>query len=110
MLTRRALLLATVLGSVPLLAPRVHAQIRASITATTSDFAWLTGRWKGHMSNGARGVADVTFAPPAGGVITGMMRLVDRDTVLVVELISLVDTPNGVEMRFRHFSPALQAY
>jgi hypothetical protein len=32
-----------------------------------------------------------------------MMRLIDRDTVLVVELISLVDTPNGVELRFRHF-------
>jgi hypothetical protein len=78
--------------------------------ATTSDFAWLAGRWEGHMSSGAQGVADVTFAPPVAGVITGMMRLVDKNTVLVVELISLVDTSNGVEMRFRHFSPALEAY
>lgn len=38
------------------------------------------------------------------------MRLVQNDTVLVVELISLVDTPAGVEMRFRHFSPQLDAY
>jgi hypothetical protein len=30
--------------------------------------------------------------------------------VLVVELISLVDTPAGVEMRFRHFSPSLESY
>jgi hypothetical protein len=42
--------------------------------------------------------------------MTGMMRLVQRDTVLVVELISLVQTPSGVEMRFRHFSPTLDAY
>ena len=84
-------------------------QTSASNT-TTSDFAWLAGRWEGRMSSGAEGIADVTFAPPVGGVITGMMRLVDKNTVLVVELISLVDTPNGVEMRFRHFSPALKAY
>jgi hypothetical protein len=79
-------------------------------TVSTRDFAWLAGRWEGHMSSGARGVADVTFAPPVGGLITGMMRLVDNNAVLVVELISLVDTPNGVEMRFRHFSPSLEAY
>jgi hypothetical protein len=38
------------------------------------------------------------------------MRLVRNDTVLVVELISLVDTPRGIEMRFRHFSSTLDAY
>jgi hypothetical protein len=38
------------------------------------------------------------------------MKLVDHDTVRVVELISLVDSPNGVEMRFRHFSSELEAY
>jgi hypothetical protein len=85
-------------------APRTPAAI-----ATTADFGWLVGRWEGRMTGGA-GVADVTFAAPAGGVITGMMRLVDRDKVLVVELISLVDTPSGVELRFRHFSSALEAY
>ena len=90
-------------------ASNTSVQTAVSI-ATTSDFAWLSGRWEGHMSSGAQGVADVTFAPPVGGVITGMMRLVDNNTVLVVELISLVDTPNGVEMRFRHFSPALKDY
>jgi hypothetical protein len=77
--------------------------------ATTADFTWLVGRWEGRMTGGA-GVADVVFAPPAGGLITGMMRLVDRDKVLVVELISLVDAPSGVELRFRHFSSSLEAY
>ena len=38
------------------------------------------------------------------------MRLVDNGKILVVELVSIVDTPDGPEMRFRHFSSALDAY
>jgi hypothetical protein len=76
---------------------------------TTQDFSWLAGRWEGHVSN-APGLADVTFAPPAGGTIPAVMRLVDGDKVLVVELISMLDTPDGVELRYRHFSASLEAY
>ena len=61
------------------------------------------------MSNGP-GIADVTFTPPVAGLITGVMRLVADNKILVVELISIVDTPNGPEMRFRHFSSSLEAY
>ena len=81
----------------------------SSTVATTSDFTWLVGHWEGHMVGGV-GVADVIFSPPAGGLIIGVMRLLDGDKVLVVELISLVDTPTGVEVRFRHFSSTLEAY
>ncbi|HUQ19611.1 MAG TPA: DUF6265 family protein [Gemmatimonadaceae bacterium] len=77
---------------------------------TTADFGWLAGRWKGHLVGNTGGDLEIIFAPPSSRVIAGVMRLVDHDTVQVVELISLVDTPNGVEMRFRHFSPALEAY
>ena len=38
------------------------------------------------------------------------MRLVDNGKVLVVELLTIIDTPSGPEMRFRHFSPSLDAY
>jgi hypothetical protein len=81
----------------------------SSIVATTNDFRWLVGRWEGRMT-GAAGVADVTFATPVAGVMTGMMRLVQDEQVAVVELISLVDAPAGMEMRFRHFSPSLESY
>lgn len=77
--------------------------------ATTKDFSWLAGRWEGTMTSGL-GVADVTFAPPAAGLIAGVMRLIAENKILVVELISLVDTPDGPEMHFRHFSPELEAY
>jgi hypothetical protein len=106
-----AALLAIAVG----VAPRGHAQVAVPVASvsspstTTDAFRWLVGRWEGRMT-GAAGIADVTFAAPAGGVITGMMRLVRDEKVLVVELISLVDTPAGMEMRFRHFSPSLESY
>jgi hypothetical protein len=86
-----------------------RAQAQTAHTVTTADFAWLAGRWEGRMS-GAPGVAEVTFSAPRAGLVVGMMRLVDAERTLVVELVSLVDTPMGVELRFRHFSPSLTAY
>lgn len=88
----------------------VVADLRGDTSATLHDFAWLAGRWKGTVAAIPGSVAEVTFSAPMSGLVTGMMRLVRNDTVLVVELISLVDTPRGVELRFRHFSPALDAY
>ena len=88
----------------------VAAELRGDTSATLRDFAWLTGRWEGTVANLAGATLEVTYSAPRAGLMTGMMRLVQRDTVLVVELISMVETPTGVEMRFRHFSPTLDAY
>jgi hypothetical protein len=88
----------------------VAAELRADTSATLRDFAWLTGRWEGKVASLGDALLEVTYSMPRAGLMTGMMRLVQRDTVLVVELISLVETPSGVEMRFRHFSPTLDAY
>lgn len=104
--------LALAVGGAPRHASAQPATVAAHVatsTTTVKDFAWLVGRWEGKMATMA-GAADVTFAPPSAGLMTGMMRLVDGDKVLVVELISLVDAPNGPELRFRHFSSALEAY
>lgn len=100
----------TMLGvaAMTLISADASAQV-ASSPATTKDFAWLAGTWDGHMV-GRAGVVDITFTQPRAGTITGVMRLVDNEKVLVVELLSIVDTPGGTEMRFRHFSPSLEAY
>jgi hypothetical protein len=82
----------------------------ASTSATTTDFAWLTGTWEGRLTKLPDAVAELTFQPPRAGVLTGVMRLTQGDKLLVIELISMVDTPRGPEMRFRHFSAALDAY
>ncbi len=87
----------------------VAAQEATRAQATTADFAWLAGLWRGDMASGG-GTAETVFAPPAAGTITGVMRLVIGGKVAVVELITLMDTPEGVQLRFRHFSPELTAY
>ena len=82
----------------------------ASPQATTADFSWLSGAWESSLPNGV-GVAHVVFGDASGGVLTGVMHLVSpQNKVLIVELIALVDTRRGVEMRFRHFSPELVAW
>jgi hypothetical protein len=86
------------------------APAHAQSTRTTNDFRWLAGKWEGHLGSDATARAEIAFSAPNARSIVGTMRLVKNDTVLVVELISLVDTPAGVEMRFRHFSPQLEAY
>jgi hypothetical protein len=92
-------------------APIIPAiDVRGDTTATLRDFGWMAGRWKGTVAALPGAVAEVTFSEPMAGLMTGMMRLVRNDTVLVVELISMVDSPRGIEMRFRHFSSTLDAY
>ena len=89
------------------------AVLAASPTAaaTTADMAWLAGTWEGRLTSGpAPGVAEVTFQKPNGGLVTGVMRLVDHGKIVVIELIAIVDAPEGMELRFRHFSTALEAY
>jgi hypothetical protein len=90
--------------------PVVAADVRGDTTVMLRDFAWLTGRWEGTVAGVSGAVADVTYSAPKAGLMTGVMRLVKSDTVLVVELISMVDTPRGIELRFRHFSSSLEAY
>ncbi len=82
----------------------------ATLGVTTADFAWLAGSWEGKLANIPDAIAEITFQSPKGGTLTGVMRLVQGDKLLVIELISLVDTPRGPEMRFRHFTGALDAF
>ena len=96
------------------IASRTPAQPRVPTipptSVTTADFAWLAGTWEGRLAKLPDALAEVVFQPPRAGVVSGVMRLTQGDKLLVIELISLVDTPRGPEMRFRHFGPALDAY
>lgn len=81
----------------------------SSASATTADFAWLAGSWEGNLAGAEGMVAALTFQPPAAGTVTGVMRLRQADKLMMVELIAMIDTPRGVELRFRHFTGALDA-
>ena len=39
--------------------------------------------------------------------MVGVFREIENDKTLVIELFSLVETPDGIEYRFRHFTPSL---
>lgn len=79
---------------------------RATKTAWAT-LAWLDGRWQGNW--GPR-IAEQIWTAPKAGVMVGVFREIENDKTLVIELFSLLDTPNGIECRFRHFTPSLEPW
>jgi len=69
-----------------------------------SDLGWLAGRWVGKW--GPRTAEQVWTAPQAG-LMLGAFRLFEDDRTLVVELFTLEQKPDGLVLRFRHFTPDL---
>ncbi|HKV05708.1 MAG TPA: DUF6265 family protein [Candidatus Acidoferrales bacterium] len=72
--------------------------------ATLADFGWLVGRWQG--SWGPR-VAQQVWMPPKAGVMLGTFQLTEDDKTLVLEVMTLVEQADGIELRLRHFTPSL---
>jgi Domain of unknown function (DUF6265) len=71
------------------------------------EFAWLAGRWQGTW--GPR-VAQQVWTAPKAGVMMGTFQLAENDKTLVLELFTVVDGPDGVKFRLRHFTPSLVAW
>jgi Domain of unknown function (DUF6265) len=71
---------------------------------TLDNFAWLTGRWQGDW--GPRTAEQVWLGPKAG-LMVGTFRLVEDGKTLVIELFTLLQKPDGIEFRLRHFTPEL---
>jgi hypothetical protein len=69
-----------------------------------SDFAWLEGRWRGDW--GPR-VAEQVWMAPKAGMMLGDFRLIENDKVLVIEFLTLVEKPGGINLYSRHFTPEL---
>jgi hypothetical protein len=69
-----------------------------------SNFAWLAGDWQGTW--GPR-IVEQTWMAPKAGQMTGIYQVLENTKTLVVELFSLLETPDGIEFRFRHFTPEL---
>jgi hypothetical protein len=89
--------------------PPAPAQTSSSSATAASksvldNFAWLEGRWRGEW--GPR-IAEQAWLGPKAGEMLGVFRLVERDKTLVIELFSLVEKSDGVDLYFRHFTPQL---
>lgn len=72
------------------------------------DLAWLTGRWEGEISNGW---FEDYWSAPRAGMMMGMFRLVGPDDrTKVLEFEQIVETAEGVEFRFKHFSAEMEPW
>ncbi len=72
--------------------------------ATLADLAWLEGHWRGDW--GPRFAEQVWTAPKAD-LMLGTFRLVEGNKTLLIEVFTLGQTANGIDLRFRHFTPDL---
>lgn len=84
------------------------SMIQEAPAVTVEDFAWLEGRWIGEGPEGA--TAEIHYLAPKAGVLVGTFRLVQADRLIVLELITLVNGEEGVEMRVRHFDGTLTVF
>ena len=71
---------------------------------TLADFAWLPGRWQGTW--GLRSAQQV-WMPARAGVMLGTFQLTENDKTLVLELFTLVEQPDGINLYVRRFTPSL---
>ena len=71
---------------------------------TLDQFSWLEGRWRGEW--GSR-VADQTWLEPKASEIAGLFRVIEREKMLVLELFSFVEKPQGIQFYLRHLTPEL---
>jgi hypothetical protein len=71
---------------------------------TLDQFSWLEGRWRGEW--GLR-IAEMTWLEPKAGEMAGLFRLIEGQKTLVLELFSIVEKPDGIELFLRHLTPEL---
>ncbi|HVB85302.1 MAG TPA: DUF6265 family protein [Candidatus Dormibacteraeota bacterium] len=98
-------------ASKPAKPSKAKAKPKTSLSAAPSHaderlaaFAWLAGRWQGNW--GPRTAQEI-WLPPQSGVMVGVFQLTDDYKTLVIELYTIMATPQGVELRVRHFTPSL---
>ena len=72
---------------------------------TIEDFAWLVGHWRGEALGG---VAEDVWAPPAGGAMVGLFRLVKDDGVAFYEIVTISEP--DLALRLKHFHPDLTGW
>ena len=69
-----------------------------------ADLSWLEGEWNGAW--GAR-MAHQVWSAAHDGTMMGTLQIVEAGKTLVIEVVSISNTPAGVEYRLLHFTSAL---
>jgi Domain of unknown function (DUF6265) len=82
------------------LAVAVPALGQDTTKVKTADFAWMTGRWIGHLQNA---MAEQICSQPQSGEMLCLFRVFVQGQPAMYELYTLYDTPKGLELRSLHF-------
>src|SRR5262245_58812345 len=72
--------------------------------AAEGDLSWFTGTWR---RDNEKGFSEVIFSPNAAGRLVGVLRIVNDNRNLVLEVISIESTSEGTILLLRHFNSDL---
>jgi hypothetical protein len=101
--SERILVFLAIIMALPL-TPPTQEQQPSMTQGTIADFAWLAGHWTSD-TNGSH--IDEYWSKPMGGVLPGMIRAGTPEKTTFLEFFTVRETPDGVELSVRHFSPDL---
>ncbi|HUH11906.1 MAG TPA: DUF6265 family protein [Longimicrobiales bacterium] len=75
--------------------------------ATLADAAWLAGSWRAEALGG---IAEETWAPPSGGSMLGMFKLLHGGEVSFYEIFALVEQGGTLVLKLKHFDAQLRGW
>jgi hypothetical protein len=75
--------------------------------ASLSDVAWITGHWQGKALGG---LCEEVWAPPQGGSMMGMFKLIQEGNVVFYEILSLVEDQGSLALKLKHFNADLTGW
>lgn len=73
---------------------------------SVAQLAWLTGAWEGPL--GPR-VLEERWAPAIGNAMTALVRFRENDALETLELVSITETADSLELRIQQWDPAMVA-
>ncbi len=77
---------------------------RDAAKVKVTDFAWMTGRWIGRLTNAT---AEQICSTPQSGEMLCQFRIFVQGKPVMYELYTLYETPGGLELRSLNFPPDL---
>jgi hypothetical protein len=73
---------------------------------SVAQLAWLTGAWEGPL--GPR-ILEERWAPAIGNAMTALVRFRENDALETLELVSITETADSLELRIQQWDPAMVA-
>jgi hypothetical protein len=80
--------------------PKAQAEAASGLKANIADLAWLTGHWRGTVGDS---ITEQICSHPENGEMVCVFRVMDADSVQLLELITIQKVGEGIELRVRHF-------